>query len=189
MADIEIKAHEARGYGPRTYANAAAGDVTIAVAADYSTAGERLTRKAAGLRYLALPLRDDPVANARRLYRHLNDRGMADKVINVAGNGMHTLSRHGFTQGQVDDYMHRLLAPVHEHLGIGRVISGGQTGIDMAGAVAAARLDIPVGLLLPAGFRQRDSAGTDHEVTEAQVLSQIEEGVARLASDRDMPDP
>ena len=44
---VEFKEHTSASYAPRTWSNAAAGDITIAIAADESTAGERLTQKAA----------------------------------------------------------------------------------------------------------------------------------------------
>lgn len=67
MPKIEILEHPSSSYAPRTWANAANSDVTIAMAVDYSTAGERLTHKAAGKRYLALPLDEAWIVNARKL--------------------------------------------------------------------------------------------------------------------------
>lgn len=45
---LTILEHKSSSYAPRTYENAAKADVTIAIAVDYNTAGERLTHKAAG---------------------------------------------------------------------------------------------------------------------------------------------
>ena len=42
---IELLEHTSSSYGPRTWHNAAQG-VTLAVAVDFSTAGEKLTTKA-----------------------------------------------------------------------------------------------------------------------------------------------
>lgn len=43
---LHIAQHKSSSYAPRTYANASQG-VTLAVAVDFNTAGERLTTKAA----------------------------------------------------------------------------------------------------------------------------------------------
>ena len=51
---LEIVAHRSPSYVPRTRENADTADLTIAVAADYSSAGERLTKRSAGSKYLAL---------------------------------------------------------------------------------------------------------------------------------------
>lgn len=183
MAEIVLSTHKSWSYSPRTYANASNSDLTIALATDYSTAGERLTKKAAKGRYLALPLREDPVENARALYRYLRSREIARPVINVAGNGMHSLAKAGLSQEEANLHLYRVLQPIHEHWGIARVISGGQTGIDMAGGIAAAELDIPIRLFFPADFRQRDADGVDDRHTEAEIQGQIDVGRAALARD------
>src|ERR1700751_4050447 len=120
---LHVLEHTSSSYGPRTYANAASADVTIALAVDYSTAGERLTNKAAGNKYLALPLENDWVDNARLLYLHMNKHGC--KTINVAGNGIYTLNKFGWDQTYIDCYISFLLAKVSEHLQITKIVSGG----------------------------------------------------------------
>ena len=169
-APIEIIAHKSSGYGPRTYANAHEGDLTIAVAANYKTGGERLTHKAAGDKFLALPLAMDAIEAARLLYRTLRDRDLKNPVINVAGNGMQTMNRNGFTQKFVNIRLLEILSPVHKHWPIAKVVSGGQTGADMAGGIAAHALDIPVKLHFPAGFKQRYADGVDQQFSKEEIL-------------------
>ena len=93
---IEILEHSSSSYGPRTYANAHNSDVTIALAVDYTTAGERLTHKAAGDKYLKLDPNLDKIENARLLWLRLNKSD--SRIVNVAGNGVYTLSKHGLQQ-------------------------------------------------------------------------------------------
>jgi hypothetical protein len=179
-APIEIIAHKSSGYGPRTYANAHEGDLTIAVAANYKTVGERLTHKAAGDKFLALPLAMDALEAARLMYRTLRDRDLKNPVINVAGNGMQTMNRNGFTQEFVNIRLLEILSPVHKHWPIAKVISGGQTGADMAGGIAAHALGIPVKLHFPAGFKQRYADGVDRPFSKDEILQQVTDGVAAL---------
>jgi hypothetical protein len=63
---------------------------------------------------------------------------------------------------------------VHEHWPIGEIISGGQTGVDLAGGVAGYVLGIPTTMLLPKGFKQRFEDGIDIVQTEQDVRNQVE---------------
>jgi hypothetical protein len=74
-----------------------------------------------------------------------------------------------------------VVAKVAEHWSITKIVSGGQTGADIAGLVAAVALQIPAIGTLPHGFRQRDEQGNDHRHTEATIHAQIGRGVAALA--------
>lgn len=168
---IEILEHKSSSYGPRTYANAANADVTIALAVDYSTAGERLTHKAAGEKYLALPLSNPWKDNARLLYKHMKLHNC--KTVNVAGNGIYTLDKHEWIQVEINCYVYYILDIVSDHLPIDRIISGGQTGVDIAGGWAAVKLGIPCTLTLPKGFIQRHEDGKDVCHTQAEILAQI----------------
>ena len=174
---LSIVDHASPSYGPRTRQNAADGDVTVAFAVDFETAGERLTRKAAGDRWLGLPLTDDPISSARTLYRWLRDRSLARPTVNVAGNGLHSLSKHGWTQDAANRHVFAVLSKVHEYWPIGKIVSGGQTGIDLAGIVTAHALCIDARALLPKGFIQRDADGVDRAHTQDEILAQVVAGV------------
>ncbi len=179
---LDIVAHPSSSYVPRTRENADTADLTIAIAADYSSAGERLTKRAAGEKYLALPISEDPLHSARRLFSDLKARGFLGgrrlPVLNVAGNGVYTLLAHGIDQDAANAHLFAIFSTMHPHLPLGRVISGGQTGIDFAGAVAAHALEIDVRMTLPAGFIQRGADHTDRpqvpEVLRAQVIAQAD---------------
>lgn len=177
---IEIVAHSSASYGPRTRENAETGDLTIAIAADYASAGERLTKKVAGDAYLALPIEQDPIVSARRLFSDLKARGFLNgyrlPVLNIAGNGIYTMRKHGIDQAAANAHVFAILSTLHPHLPLGRVISGGQTGIDFAGAVAGHALGLDVRMTLPKGFIQRGLDGKDvpqdPEALKAQVIAQ-----------------
>jgi hypothetical protein len=178
---LTILEHTSSSYAPRTYVNAAKGDVTIAIAVDYSTAGEKLTRKAAGEKYLKL----DPVLpwieNARLLFKRLARNGSkAPATINVAGNGIYTLHKK-MSQEEANLYVYKILAQVGEYYPLKQIRSGGQTGVDIAGAVAGVTLGVDVELLLPKGFKQRFEDKVDREHTEDEIRGQVMQGVARLS--------
>lgn len=178
---LEIVEFHSSTYRPRTKHNADAADITIALAEDYTTAGERLTRNVAGdTRYLPLPIRRKSIESARDLYRQLRERGLHNPIINVAGNGIYTLKYYDWTQSKVNRYLYRVLVRVHEHWPIKKVVSGGQTGVDIAGIVAATALGIDATATLPKGYVQRDIDGNDKPHTKTQILAQITNGVAFL---------
>lgn len=182
---LDIVAHAQRAYPPRTYENARAADLTIALALDYETAGERLTRKAAADRYLALPLTDDPLTSARRLWRTLTDLGAHPDthrpVLNIAGNGIYSLAKAGWTQSSLNAHLYAILSPVHQHIGFSQIVSGGQTGIDIAGGIAAHALGIPVRMTLPAGFLQRSVDHRDVERTQGDIVAEVVAAAAVLS--------
>lgn len=170
---LEIVAHRSRAYPPRTYENANAAALTLALATDFSSSGERLTKKAAGDRYLGLPLSLDPLSAARRLYSRLKKTGVERPVLNIAGNGIYTLAKSGWTQASVNRHLFEILSPVHDHLGLSLVVSGGQTGIDLAGGIAAHALGIPTRMTLPAGFLQRGLDHRDVARSEREIRDEV----------------
>ena len=175
---ITVVEHAASGYASRTRHNANSAGLTVAIAADFSTAGERLTASASHGRYLAIPIDLEPAKAGLRLAKAL--RYLATDILNVAGNGMHTLARHRHSQSQVNQHVYAVLAAAHSLLPIRRIVTGGQTGVDIAGAIAACKLQIPVVATMPAGFMQRGADGVDSCGTAASVTQQIIEGAAAL---------
>lgn len=179
LAVLEILEHSSSSYGPRTWANAVQGDATVAFAVDFTTAGEKLTRKASADKYVGIKLvpgemdTERALAAARLLYRFLKARDA--RVLNVAGNGIYTLARCGISQHAANVFVTSVIAKVHEHHPLQRVISGGQTGIDLAGAVAGVCIGVDTQVLLPRGYIQRNEKKVDaahsHEAIRAQVLT------------------
>lgn len=161
---IHIKEHQSGSYAPRTHANAASASVTAAFALDFHTAGEKLTKKAAGYQYIALPLQQEmeevsPIQNAVALLAFC--RKKKAHSINVAGNGIYTTSRFGWDQTRLNAYVYQVLSYVHQEHPLQHVYCGGQTGLDIAGAVAAEALGIAVTIHMPKGLKQRLETGED----------------------------
>ncbi len=168
---LQVLEHREHGYAPRTRLNARSADLTVAFALDFSTPGERLTHKAAGERYRAIDLALPAVDAARLLYAAA--RKHQAKTVNVAGNGIYTLAQHGWTQERANAHLVDVLGLVHQHWGIERVISGGQTGIDIAGIVAACHLGIDAIATLPRGFIQRGADRRDQERSAEQIKAEV----------------
>lgn len=175
---IEVLESESPKYPPRTRHNAKTADLTVALAVDFNTAGEKLTHKAAGNKYVGIPLQISTLEAARMLFVAL--RKCQGKILNVAGNGIYTLATHGWTQESINVHLHAIVSKVHEHWPLTKVISGGQTGVDMAGVTAACALGIPVAVMLPSGFLQRGLNNVDRPQSEALVRGQIECGAQVL---------
>ena len=168
---INIREHSSSSYGPRTWHNAAQG-VTLAIAVDFTTAGEKLTTKAAhknGIVHLdASSFATDWLQASRNLYKMLKDKDL--HVVNVAGNGIYTYAKHGFTQEGVNRMVQMVLDQVHQHWKLEHVVSGGQTGADIAGLIAAAHLDIECTGMWPKGYKMRFENGVDVNHTPEQIM-------------------
>lgn len=172
LAPLEMREFPASGYAGRTRENARA-DLTVAIAANFGTAGEKLTRRVVqenGKAYLGLPYADvrkgemEPVLEAVKALNQLGERlGQGEISLNIAGNGLYTL--RGGSQEDVDEGIHAFLKAVVEHPGlrvrIASVRSGGQTGVDEAGVKAARRLGIPALVVAPKGWVFRGADGVD----------------------------
>lgn len=176
---IELLEHKSTSYAPRTYHNAAQG-ITLALAVDFTTAGEKLTTKAAGDKIVHCDAKNFATSwlpSARKLYKLLVDNDC--RVVNVAGNGIYTFAKYGFTQVTVNDMIRQILHQVDTHWPLEKVVSGGQTGSDFAGLVAAAKIEIPCTGTWPRGYKMRYSDGVDvnhkPEEIEAMMLEYIED--------------
>lgn len=172
MSELMLTEHASSSYGPRTAVNAASAEITVAFAIDFSTAGEALTKKVAGERYLAIDLRWEPLVSARVLYQTLRKQNA--RAVNIAGNGIYTLALAGWTQEGVEQYLYDVISLCHQHWSLTAIRSGGQTGVDEAGLVVACALSIPATGLYPKGFKQRNVAGTDILMTEPILREQIQ---------------
>lgn len=168
---INIREHSSSSYAPRTWHNAAQG-VTLAIAVDFSTAGEKLTTKASqknGIIHVdALNFADNWLHSSRELYKLLRDKDL--RVVNVAGNGIYTYARKGFTQEGVNSMVRMILDQVNTHWKLDHVVSGGQTGADIAGLIAAAHLDIECTGMWPKNYKMRFEDGVDVNHTPKQIM-------------------
>lgn len=176
---LTLWGHTDKGYRQRTTLNAECG-TTAAIAADYSTGGERLTKQMAGARYIPLPLFLEPDEAGRRLAEFMALRRA--ESLNIAGNGIHTLHGKGWTQDAVDLWLFECLSIALKLYPIAWIQSGGQTGLDFSGAICAARLEVPAHILFPAGFIQRDVKGVDKPQDPVALLALIQTRALMLPS-------
>ena len=156
---LKVMEHESSSYRDRTIWNAKNSDLTVAFAINFDTHGEILTRKAAGKKYLAIPL-DTPIEIASDMLKQAINRTNA-KVINIAGHSAYTLQKLVDYEMAVDisAYIYNVLKGIpHE---ISMIRCGGQSGADLAGAVAAWKLGIPCEVMMPKGRRIKDENGID----------------------------
>jgi hypothetical protein len=167
-------------YPARTFFNAKSSDVTLALAVDLTTAGEKLTRRAAGEKYVGFQIdaNSDPIDVARGLYKFMKQRNA--KTLNIAGNGIYTLVKHGFDQQNINNFLCDVIEKVHQYWPIEKIFSGGQTGVDLAGAVVAQYLNIPGLITLPKGYIQRFEDNKDITQTQDKVYDQINHWVGLL---------
>ena len=157
------------GYAARTRYNARRGNVTAAFAVDFTTRGEQLTRRACeefGNIYVPVQLFvEKATVAAKRIIASLPLGG----TLNVAGNGLYTL--RGYTQEMCNDYLFQTLFACVNDVEI--IYTGGQTGVDLAGARAGYKLGIRTIVTLPEGFLQRNAEGVDETHTKAEIEAQV----------------
>lgn len=177
---LQLQEHSSPSYAPRTFTNATAAQLTVAAAVDFTTAGERLTRKMAGQRYIALELGGDPIEAARGLYRAM--RVHRASKLNIAGNGIYTLDQHGWDQQAVNAWLYQVISTVHQHLPVAHIRSGGQTGADLAGLVVGFALGIRTLGYFPKGFIQRGVDKIDREQEPSELRRRIEVYAASLVN-------
>lgn len=180
MTTLIINEHTSAKYPPRTYYNAKMGDVTLALAVDLTTAGELLTHRAAGDKYIGFKLTDeiDVLDIARPLYRKLKSSNA--QTLNIAGNGIYTLSKYKCDQKFINQFVYLILEKVHTYYPIKKIYTGGQTGVDIAGAVAAVTLGIEAEVTLPKGYLQRFEDNKDVVQTKDDIHNQINNWVNKI---------
>ena len=176
---FEVVEHKSSSYAPRTYHNASVADLTAAFAVNFYTAGEKLTHKAAGDKYVALDLGLEAIEAARILYKACKKHNV--KTLNIAGNGIYTLYAKGMDQHDINVYLYTVLSLVHKHHPLTKIVSGGQTGVDLAGGVVAKYLGIDCTMTLPKGFKMRFENGVDEDMMEAKyVVKLVDDWIERL---------
>lgn len=169
------------GYKPRTLENAKLGTITLAFAVDFTSAGERLTHKAAGDRYYGVPLDGATKKHVKEFCAKLKDTRpegifkIGKPTINIAGNGLYTLFKHWGkgAQGRCDQVVLRFLMEVQERIGEFAVRSGGQTGVDESGIRTALWMELDATALLPNGYLMRDYQGFDNKFTMLDTIQRL----------------
>ena len=142
-------------YVERTAENASA-DVTLSIAVDFKTGGEKQTKTFAENRnkgFMQVPLRktrpailEINEAYVDDIVKLLNDKNA--KTLNIAGNGITRFKDTGYTQEDLDfityDLIKKIVNSPKLNGPILKIITGGQTGLDESGAKAGLLLGIPV---------------------------------------------
>lgn len=172
---IVFEEEKTEGYKARTIKNASA-DITIAIAKDFNTAGEKLTKNSVlnqGKIYLPVSIDSFSSTNeinivSGMIAQQINNFSKNNIVLNIAGNGIYSL-KNITTQNFIDNSVLELLEKTIEKLNPEKKIislrTGGQTGIDEAGAKAGIKLGIPTKILAPKGwvFRNIDNIDISDE--------------------------
>ena len=162
------------GYPIRRKENADWSDVTISFATNFNTWGEIGTKNDAGNKFIPVSMffgtpEDDYVfvnssvedLDAKRILEAIKKQGLPTKNIklNIAGNGIYEFkpNERNLTQEEFNDYVTKVIQELQK-LGvtISEIRSGGQTGADEAGIIAAIRLGIKATVVAPKGFEYRD---------------------------------
>lgn len=151
-------------YNQRTRENAEWSDVTMALARNFNSKGEKATRnvtpKNKYVKADLLDTTDNPNALAEEIYQQLVKLGKTKNLkLNIAGNGIYHLSGN-------QDYYNQLLTDIirilqEKGVTISEIRSGGQTGIDEAGIIAAQRLGIPNTVHTTSDFKFRKEPNKD----------------------------
>lgn len=185
MKKFTLELSPVSGYAERTRVNVRESDVTLAIAKDFSTAGERLTYRCAkncnkpivkvihktkDLDYWAVLF----VEVMNRAYEK-NHRPL---VLNGAGNGIYTL---GEPQWEADAFALSFLRSALENpdrkFEIAEVRSGGQTGYDVAIVKAAISLGITARIhcarSMSHGYMIRDASGIDRAYDAETYLEKV----------------
>ena len=174
--EILFEEHKEPGYVGRTIENASA-DVTVAIATNFNSPGEKLTKKAVlnhGKVYIPIDIKKGLIIKESDVNLLVNGLNSAignnildaEITLNIAGNGMFTM-RNIYKQKDLDRFVYYLLKDVLEHpdlkAKIIKIRTGGQSGLDEAGAKAGILLDIPTLVLCPKGWLFRNTKGDDIE--------------------------
>jgi len=169
------------GYTGRTETNAQKGDITIAIALNFASAGEKMTKdfvKKHGKLYIPVSPDGDPKEKAAKIVPVINKVFHEMKhaiVINIAGNGLYTM-KGAMTQEQCDTFTYQLLYEIINNpelkTRIKGIRSGGQTGFDEAGLKAGIKLKIDTVALYPKNYLIKDLNG-DKKQTREEVFKRL----------------
>jgi 5'(3')-deoxyribonucleotidase len=174
-----LKQDDSPDYKPRTEVNVKQSDVTMAIAVNFDSPGEKLTKSLAlshGKLYIPVSPTGDISEKASKIVSVLNkyfeSLGNKTFVLNVAGNGIATL-KGSMTQHECDEFTYSLLKEINDHTNlkvkICAIRSGGQTGFDEAGIKAGLKMKLETTAYYPKNYRIRDLQG-DKNLTREEVL-------------------
>jgi hypothetical protein len=165
------------GYAKRTVINAQSA-FTIAIALDFNTSGEKLTKRSSSKGLIAIPFTTPKERAAAMVIDEMRMHYTHD--INIAGNSLYTYYKRGYSQHDVNVYVYEVLKIVHKLHGIDSIRSGGQSGADFAGLVAGVMLGVPTIGLYPHKYLMRDASGKDYQHEKEQILDKVIESATNM---------
>jgi predicted NAD-dependent protein-ADP-ribosyltransferase YbiA (DUF1768 family) len=157
------------GYPERTKYNAQTSDITF----DFSktSAGSGATKNYAGNKWNWVGVNNNGLmtGNKNKLANVIAENLLNGKTVNIAGHGNYKSPRKGLTtsvlQSVIDNELIEVMQLVNEKIGdktvTGKIISGGQSGFDLAGVKAANMFGIPTEVNYSGKGLYRDATGTD----------------------------
>lgn len=162
---IILQESEYYGYSTRTRDNVLYTDATLIFAINLESAGTRLTIDLCNKYkkpYFIIDLtKNNSCKNLERFFE-VSMRGKK-LALNIAGNGLSTFyeANKNIDQKDINLVVQKFLEESNAKKYINLIQSGGQTGADEAGILAAINLDIPAKIIAPAGWRFRDKFKKD----------------------------
>ena len=168
MENLILEENISDKYGDRTEENVLMSDLTIAIAFNFDSFGEKLTRDLAKKhekKYIAVSPDGDAVEKANKIVDKINEFDLPQKfVLNLAGNGLSTL-KGLMNQLEADEFTYKLLKTISQNPKlknkIGSIRTGGQTGFDESGAKAGLKLGFNTTVHMPKGFKIRTEECVD----------------------------
>jgi 5'(3')-deoxyribonucleotidase len=168
MQNLILEENISDNYKVRTEENVNNSDLTLAIAIDFDSFGEKITKELtlkADKKYIAVSPDGDPIKKATKIVAKMNDLNLPQKfILNIAGNGLSTMKGQ-ILQNEADEFTYILLKTISQNpklnSKIGSVRTGGQSGFDEAGAKAAIKLGFTTVVHMPKGFKMRNQDGKD----------------------------
>lgn len=168
MQNLILEENSSENYRIRTEENVKNSDLTLAIAIDFDSFGEKITKELVvknNKKYIAVSPSGNPVEKAMKIVSKMNELDLPQKfILNIAGNGLSTMKGE-ILQNEADEFTYILLKSISQnpnlHSKIGSVRTGGQTGFDEAGAKAAIKLGFTTVVHMPKGFKMRNQDGKD----------------------------
>jgi hypothetical protein len=176
---ITLLTTESKLYRVRTEINASEADATIYFhdPRHGDSSGAQLTAKHSE-RFIPIALPAGSVDDAvGKIYAAIASIPLP--VVNIAGNAIYRFPVDR-SQESINEQIVDIIDLLHKKKKIGIVRSGGQTGADWGGLVAAAVLNIPCTSVFPADFRMRNRARKDIQHTEQEIRQMLKDSVDNL---------
>lgn len=173
---IYVREHDQCSYRETTLFNAKGSDLTIAFFVDENTSDEGLTQKAAGDKYARIDLRKSTSEAVQAIKSAFGAFDISNNsIINITGNSIGSLSKSGWNQERVNDFLATVFRGVFLNSDIKGFRSGGQSGVDIAAAVMARVLNKNAVITMPKGYLQCHLDGQDLAFEKFEIENQIED--------------